>query len=72
MRKFTKILESTEDSGYRHIKACSLELSDMGMDVEIERQPSGNYKFSASFYEYTGELFTLFEEINNFIAKLQS
>ena len=72
MRKFTKILESTEDSGYRHIKACSLELSDMGMDVEIERQPSGNYKFSASFYEYTGELFPLFEEINNFITKLQS
>jgi hypothetical protein len=72
MRKFTKILESTEDSGYRHIKACSLELSDMGMDVEIERQPSGNYKFSASFNEYTGELFPLFEEINNFITKLQS
>jgi hypothetical protein len=72
MRKFTKILESTEDSGYRHIKACSLELSDMGMDVEIERQPSGNYKFSASFDEYTGELFPLFEEINNFITKLQS
>lgn len=71
MRKFTKILESTEDSGYRHIKACSLELSDMGMEVNIERQPSGNYKFRAHC-DYTGELFPLFEEINNFIAKLQS
>lgn len=49
MRKFTKILESANDPGIRHIRDCAADLTDLGIRLdELKRLPSGRYDFFAT------------------------
>ena len=49
MRKFTKILESANDPGIRHIRDCAVDLTDLGIRLDkLKRLPSGRYDFFAT------------------------
>ena len=49
MRKFTKILESANDPGIKHIRDCAVDLTDLGIRLdELKRLPSGRYDFFAT------------------------
>ena len=49
MRKFTKILESANDPGIKHIRDCAVDLTDLGIRLDkLKRLPSGRYDFFAT------------------------
>lgn len=49
MRKFTKILESANDPGIRHIRDCAVDLTDLGIRLDkLKRLPSGRYDIIAT------------------------
>ena len=67
MRKFTKILESANDPGIKHIRDCAVDLTDLGIRLdELKRLPSGRYDFFAT--NDVGDVDTL--EVYNAITAL--
>lgn len=70
MRKFTKILESANDPGIKHIRDCAADLTDLGIRLDdtntshLKRLPSGRYDLFAT---NDGDVDTL-EVYNAFIA----
>ena len=67
MRKFTKILESANDPGIKHIRDCAADLTDLGISLdELKRLPSGRYDFFATNDD--GDVDTL--EVYNAITAL--
>jgi hypothetical protein len=49
MRKFTNILEYSNDPRIRHIRDCAVDLTDLGIRLDkLKRLPSGRYDFFAT------------------------